>query len=180
MSAPIDIPANQSGVIRVFALSMDAAGAEALKSDPAALNTALGAEVDAEQVEIFPVSDLEGVGLAGYLIEGNAVPARDLVPDRAKLDRLGGWVMIVFSRAFGGAATTLRPTPALTLIGTYGATGVDWRATETVTSEAAKPYSAPQDTGKKRPSDAAMSGRVATVVLVALGLFTWLIIWLAG
>lgn len=180
MSATINIPAGQSGVIRVFALSMTDAEARALKSDPAAINTNLGAEVDAEQVEIFPVSDLEGVGLVGYLSDGNAVPDADLAPDRAKLDRLGGWVMIVFSRAFGGAATTLTPAPALTLIGTYGSQGVDWRATEQVVSDAAKPYSGPQDTQKKKPSDAAMSGRVATLVLILLALFTWLFIWMAG
>ncbi|MFL4470256.1 hypothetical protein ACERZ8_10355 [Tateyamaria armeniaca] len=180
MSETIDIPANQSGVIRVFALSMTDIEAKALKSDPAAINAALGAEVDAEQVEIFPISDLEGVGLVGYLNDGNAVPMDDLAPDRAKLDRLGGWVMIVFSRAFGGQATTLAPASALTLIGTYGAEGVDWRATKNVTSDAAKPYSAPQAEGKKRPSDAAMSGRVATVVLILLGLLVWLMVWISG
>lgn len=180
MSTAIDIPANQSGVIRVFALSMTDTEAKALKSDPGAINAMLGGAVDAEQVEIFPVSDLEGVGMAGYLSEGNAVPEADLAPDRAKLDKLGGWVMIVFSRAFGGAATTLTPQPALTLIGTYGSEGVDWRATETVTSEAAKPFSAPPETVKKKPSDAAMSGRIATLVLILLALFTVVFIWAAG
>ena len=177
---PITIPAHEVGVIRVFALSMTDDEARALKDDPDAINTALGADVDAEQVEIFPISDLEGVGLAGYLIEGNAVPSEQIAPDRAKIDRLGGWVLIVFSRAFGGSAITLTPDPALTLIGTYGEVPTDWSATETVTSEAAKPYSAPQDTIKKKLSDAAMSGRVATVVLILLGLFTWAMIWIAG
>ena len=180
MTQTLDIPANQSGVIRVFALSMTDAEAKALRDDAGAINAALGAEVDAEHIEVFPLSDLEGVGITGYLTEGNAVPAQDIAPDRAKLERLGGWVMIVFSRAFGGQANTLTPIPALTLIGTYGALGVDWRATETVTSEAAKPFTAPPQTVKKRPSDAAMSGRIATVVLILLGLFTWAMIWIAG
>ena len=180
MIPPIDIPANEGGVIRGFALSMTDSEAQALKDDAAALNIALGADVDAEQVEIFPVTDLEGVGLVGYLAEGNAVPMDQLTPDRAKLDRVGGWVMIVFSRAFAGRAVTLLPSPALTLIGTYGETRTDWSATETITSEAAKPYSAPAEPGKKKPSDAAMSGRIATLVLIVLGLFTWAIIWIAG
>lgn len=180
MSTPIDIPANQTGVIRVFALSMTEAEAHALKSDPDAINAALGAEVDPEHVEIFALSDLEGVGLVGYLSEGNAVPSQQLTPDRAMLERLGGWVMIVFSRAFDSAPATLTLDPALTLIGEYGAAGVDWRAAETIVSEAAKPYTAPPQTVKKRPSDAAMSGRIATVVLILLGLFTWAMIWIAG
>lgn len=179
MSETIDIAASEIGVIRVFALSMTDIEAKALKEDADAIHATLGAEVDIEQVELFPVSDLEGVGLVGYLMDGNAVPPEQLAPDRAKLDRVGGWVMIVFSRAFGGHALTLAPVSALTLIGTYGEARTDWRATETVTSEAAKPYSAPAKT-KKKPSDAAMSGRVATIVLVLLGLLTWLMVWISG
>lgn len=180
MTALIDVPANEIGLIRLFSLSMTEQEARRLKSDPRGIQTVLGANLDTEQVEVFPVSDLESVGLTGYLQEGNAVPADQIAPDRAKLDRLGGWVLIVFSRAFDGKATTLRPAAALTLIGTYGETRTDWRATQTVTSEAAKPFTAPPETVKKRPSDAAMSGRIAMIVLIGLGLFTWAIIWIAG
>lgn len=180
MTQTIDIPPNERGAIRVFALSLTDTEAKALKSDPAAVNAALGAEIDTEQVEIFPISDLEGIGLAGYLTEGNAVPPAQLVPDRAKIDKLSGWVLIVFSRAFGDAAMTLTPAPALTLIGTYGETPIDYRATETVTSEAAKPFTAPPETVKKRPSDAAMSGRVATVALIVMFALTGIVIWIAG
>lgn len=180
MTAPLSIKASEHGVIRVFALSMSQGEAKALKGDAAALSAALGAEVDAAHIEVFPVSDLEGVGIIGYLTEGNAIPRDQVTPDKAKLAKLGGWVMIVFSRAFGGAAVTLAPVPALTLIGSYSAEGVDWQARDTVTAEAAKPFTAPPQTVRKRPSDAAMSGRVATVVLILLGLFTWAMIWIAG
>ncbi|MEL6452239.1 MAG: hypothetical protein AAFQ19_13355 [Pseudomonadota bacterium] len=184
MSARIDIPANERGIIRVFSLSMDASAARALKEQPEALAAALGTgegALDAEQVEVFPVSDLEGIGLSGYLAAGNAVPEDQLAPDRVKLDKLGGWVLILYSRAFADRATTLAPAPALTLIGTYGAARTDWTATERVTADSAKPYSAPPETvEKKKPSDAAMSGRIATLVLIVLGLFTWAMIWIAG
>lgn len=180
MTANIAIKASEFGIIRIFALSMTNAQAEALKDDPSAIDIALGTNVDPKQVEIFPLSDLEGVGIIGYLTEGNAVPPQEIAPDRVKLDRLGGWVMIVFSSAFQGQAVTCTPIPALTLIGSYATPNVDWRATEVVTSEAAKPFTAPPETVKKRPSDAAMSGRIATVVLILLGLFTWAMIWIAG
>ena len=180
MSPPLDVKAHEAGVIRVFALSMTEAEAIALKDDANAISAALGTDVDSEHVEIFPISDLEGIGITGYLTEGNGVPPEDLAPDRTKLDRLGGWVMIVFSRAFQDRAATLSLIPALTLIGTYGMPTTDWRTTETIASDAAKPFTAPPTTVKKRPSDAAMSGRVATVVLILLGLFTWAIIWIAG
>ncbi|WP_299141900.1 hypothetical protein [uncultured Tateyamaria sp.] len=180
MTPKIDIPAHEHGAIRVFSLSMSDDAARAFKDDAAQLVEMLGVPVDADHIEVFALSDLEGVGLAGYLADGHAVPDAELAPDRIKLDKLGGWVMIVYSRAFSGAATTLTPAPALTLIGTYGTAGTNWQATETITSEAAKPYSAPAETVKKRPSDAAMSGRIAMIVLIGLALFTWLFIWIAG
>ncbi|WP_299624953.1 hypothetical protein [uncultured Tateyamaria sp.] len=180
MTQTLDIPANERGVIRLFALSMTDAEAKTLKDNPTAISAALGGDLDTEFVEVFPLSDLEGVGILSYLSEGNAVPEDQLTPDRAKLEKLGGWVLIVFSQAFGDAATTLAPQPALTLIGTYGETRIDYRATETVTSEAAKPFTAPPETVKKKPSDAAMSGRIATIALIVLGLLTWAMIWISG
>jgi len=103
-----------------------------------------------------------------------------LNPDKTKLEALDGWVLILFSRAFQDAAATLTPASTLTLIGTYSETGTDWRATETIDTDSAKPYSAPPETTKKRPSDAAMSGRVATLVLIVLALFTYVFIRIAG
>ncbi|MEM8654825.1 MAG: hypothetical protein AAGF36_08770 [Pseudomonadota bacterium] len=180
MNDPLEVPPNERGMIRVFALSMTEEQAQALKDNSSAIDAALGTQVNAEQVEVFPVSDLEGVGLAGYLAEGNAVPPEQLAPDRAKLDKLGGWVLIVYSRAFGDRAATLRPTAALTLIGVYGERRTDWSAAETVETDSAKPYSAPPETVKKTPSDAAMSGRIAMIALLVLGLLTWLVIWIGG
>lgn len=180
MTENITITASETGMIRVFALSMTDAEAKALRDSPGAASTALGCEIDGDHVEVFALSDLQGLGIVGYLTEGNGVKPDTIAPDRGKLERLGGWVMIVLSRAFQGHAATLSPSPALTLIGTYATPSVDWRATETVTSEAAKPYTAPPQTVKKRPSDAAMSGRIATFVLIFLGLFTWAMIWIAG
>jgi hypothetical protein len=180
MSTSIAIPAGERGVIRVFALSMTDPEAKALRDDTDAQSTVLGAEVDPECVEIFPVSDLEEIGLPGYLAVGNGVPAEQLARDRRKLEQLGGWVLILFSKALRDRATTLVPNAALTLIGTYNEAQTDWSATQTLTSEAAKPRAAPSEPVKKRPSDAAMSGRIATVVLILLGLFTWAMIWIAG
>ncbi|WP_299688636.1 hypothetical protein [uncultured Tateyamaria sp.] len=182
MTTPIDIPAHERGVVRVFALSMTDAEARTLSENPNAIAEALGVDtpLDANHLELFPITDLEGVGLAGYLNEGAGVPLEALGRDRGKLDKLGGWVLVLFSLAFEDRATTLRPASNLTLIGTYGETRTDYSAEDTLTSEAAKPYTAPPDTVKKRPSDAAMSGRVAMLVLLLLALFTYVFIRMAG
>ena len=176
----LDISAHERGVIRVFTLSMTEAEATALRDDPAAIDAALGADVNADFVEVFPISDLEDIGLLGYLSSGNAVPTEQLAPDRRKLEQLSGWVLLVFSQAFSDQAATLTPVPTLTLIGTYGEARPDWRATETLTSEAAKPFTAPSETVKKGPSDAAMSGRIATLALIVMFALTGLVIWIAG
>jgi len=180
MTTPISVPAHETGVIRVFSLSMTDAEAKALRDDPDAKNAVLGCNVNKDFVEIFPIADLDDIGLLGYLTLGNGVPAQELVPDRSKLEKLSGWVLIVFSQAFGGQPATLAPQPALTLIGTYGEARTDWRATQTVTAEAAKPFTAPPETVKKKPSDAAMSGRIATLALIVMFALTGLVIWIAG
>lgn len=183
MSTPIEVSSNEIAKIRVFSLSMTDTEAKKLQKDSSAIQAMIGAQVDPEFVDVFPLSNLEGVGLAGFLSEGNAVPAEQLAPDRAKLDKLdtlGGWVLILYSSAFRNAATSFAPAPALTLIGTYDEAKTDWSASETVKSEAAKPFTAPAETVKKRPSDAAMSGRVATIALIVMFALTGLVIWIAG
>ena len=181
MTAVIDVPRNERGVVRVFALSMTDPDAQGLKDSPEAVAEALGCDglLDMAHVEVFPVAHLEGVGLSGYLSDGAGVPDAQLAADRTKLDSLGGWVIVVFSLAFEDRATTLRPAAALTLIGTYGETRTDTRATQTVASEAAKPYSGDPAPPKRR-SDAAMSGRIATLVLILLAVFTYIFIRIAG
>lgn len=182
MTTRIDIPNNERGIIRLFALSMTETEAKALKDDAKTVAHVLGTDavLDMDHVEVFPVTDLEGVGLMGYLTEGGAVPPDQLSADRAKLDRIGGWVLLVYSLAFHDQEATLTPVPALTLIGTYGETRTDWRPAEKVEAESAKPYSAPAETVTKKPSDAAMSGRIAMIVLLVLGLLTWAMIWIGG
>ena len=50
------------------------------------LGRALGkAPDDPSRVEVFPVSNLEGLGLAGYLIEGCGVAESQIAPDRSRL-----------------------------------------------------------------------------------------------
>lgn len=180
MRQTVQIPQDERGVIRVFSLSMTPAEAKRLKGDGAAIAAALGASgpVDPAHVEVFPLTDLSGLGLPGYLTEGGAVPSEQIAPDRARLDALEGWAMVVFSLAFGRAQMSLDPIPALTLIGTYGEAPRDLTGDGPVEAQTARPEPAPP--AKKQRSDAAMSGMVATLVLAVLAIFTAVLIWIAG
>ena len=185
MTKPIDIAAHESGLVRVFALSLDETAAQRLKDNSPVNGTApqdqaLGGTIDSTRTEVFALSDLGDMSLPDYLLDGAGVKSKPLEKDRAKLAALGGWVLIVYSSAFGDAAQTLTPAPELTLIGTSPQEGVDWRDDVDLSTPSALPY---QDTGapaRKRPSDAAMSGRVATAALLVLFALVGLMVWVAG
>ncbi len=186
MTTNISIPQLESGVIRVFALSMSDEQAKALRdgagSDTAAsaLNAALGARnLDMQHIEVFAVADLSDMSLMEYLLEGPGADPAILEKDRGKLAALEGWVMVVYSSAFGGIAQDITPAPTLTLIGAYPQEGVDWSDGVDLRTASARPnQEIPDDQpAKKRPSDAAMSGRIATLALLVafgvVGLMLW-------
>ncbi len=174
----ITVPTGETGVTRVFALSMPASEARSLREDTAAQQRALGADqLEARGVEVFAVGDLGEMGLTGYLREGVDVQEDQLKRDAARLSAIDGWVMLVYSSAFSSEAATLDPAPALTLIGTYGQTRPD-SAQVDLQAEAAKPYTGTPDAN---PQAAPARGRgqsmiiFAIVVLLALALY-----WLLG
>ena len=77
MSEVWTVPKDEHGVIRLFALNLPTGEAKALAAEVAAsgdggpLRAMLGAvALDPEFVEVFPVSNLEGLGLAEYVITG--------------------------------------------------------------------------------------------------------------
>ena len=136
----IDVKDGELGTTRVFSISLPAGAARSLARDPEAQKALLGnPALNADGIEVFALSDLGDIGLAGYLREGSDARDADLRRDAAKLAALDGWVMLVHSLAFGGQATPLLPDSALTLIGTYAQTAPDKRQVD-LTSEAAKPY----------------------------------------
>ena len=74
MDPVIHIPAGERGLIRVFDLDMRPEQIKFLR-EPGALAQVLGIEdLNLDQVEIFPITDLEDLGLVGYLTEGSGVP----------------------------------------------------------------------------------------------------------
>ncbi|WP_264211024.1 hypothetical protein [Leisingera thetidis] len=173
MTGAIHIPAGERGVIRLFALDMRPEQAAFLK-EPGALAQVLGIEaLDMEQVEIFPVSDLEDIGLTGYLTDGCGVPRAQVEEDRGMLETLEGHVLLIRSRAFSDAETRLTPADQITLAGTYGERQTDWSAPP-ATADSAKPYSAP-----KLPPRAARSQarRIGAVLFAVVMLLFLLLIW---
>ncbi len=170
----IDIPRNEHGQVRVFSVSLPDGAAETLEN-PGSLSTMLGAEVDPKGVEVIRISDLDQLGLLGYLREGVDVQSEALDRDAAKLAALEGWVMLVYSTAFRGEAAVLNPALQLTLIGTYGRTK-SAPPESPLTSEAAAPYTGHAQTTPPNPAGGRGAGAMVVDGLIALGA---LILWWA-
>ena len=171
MSDRFDVKAGERGVVRVFSVDLPEVETKGFNA-----SEALGVEtLVPDYVELFPVEDLKGLGLAAYMHDGLGIAEEDL--DTARLDGLKGYVLIVLSAAFGGAAVTLAPRAPLRWIGTYTEESApvkfeplpDASAQGNVVSE-----------GKPPPSDAAISGRVAMIALLVIFALTALMVWIAG
>ena len=171
----IDIPTGEIGTTRVFSLSMPPAQARALRKSSEAQFAILGSNaLNAEGLEVFPLTDLGDIGLIGYLREGTDAVEVDLKRDSAKLAALDGWVMLVHSLAFGGAGGKIDPDPALTLIGTYAQAPMPTTHVE-VTSEAAQPYTGGADIVMPKAPNRQARGSIVVVALLAIAalIFWW-------
>ncbi len=173
MSTKIAISATETGTVRVFATELHKDQIDGF--DVAA---ALGAEnLNMDQVELFDLADLQGLGLSAYLHEGHGIPTEQLSDMAGQLSALKGVVLIVPSRAFDGQKQTLAPTAPLRLTGTFFEEQPPV-IFEKLPSEAAQ-GNVNTDT-KPKPSNAAISGRVAMIALLVLALLVAVMIWIAG
>ncbi|MFC3614672.1 hypothetical protein ACFORG_12940 [Lutimaribacter marinistellae] len=173
----MEVKPHERGLVRLFKLNMRPEEARFLK-EPGAAAQVLGVEeMEDGQVEIFPVSDLEELGLAGYLREGLGVPAERL--DTERLAGIEGWVMVVRSPAFGGRAETLRPAPKVELVDIFAEEGVDWTpGPEPLEVESAKPHSTPRVPPRQARQEARNKGAMVFAIVMALviGGLLWLIL----
>jgi hypothetical protein len=116
------IPAHEHGVLRLFTLDTSQSAGRTLHDNlenggpPAdrAAAVALGVgHVDAEWITLLALRDVADIGLASYLIRGFEVPPAQVEQVAGELAAATGHVLIVPSRAFGGAAATLAPAQSL-------------------------------------------------------------------
>lgn len=168
------VPKAERGHARIFAVDLPAAEAENLTREE--LATLLGIETLAEdQHEFFPVGNLEGIGLAGYLTEGMGMDPAEVRADAARLNALKGHVLILPSAAVRGL--TLTPRAPLRWIGTYSEP-VTVAPMDRLHSDAAERSVSPTPP-TKRPSEAKVMGRVALVALAVIALLVVLMIVIA-
>ena len=122
MSDRIEVKSGDRGRVWVFAVDLDPAEIEGFtrRNGSWPVQQALGAEaLDPAHVDVFPVDDLESMGLSGYLAEGYGIPEEQLADMRARLDAVRGWVLVLSSRALEHRPQTLTPRAPLRLLASF-------------------------------------------------------------
>lgn len=118
MSDTFQVTTSERGLIRLFSIDLPPEEIDKLRAPD--LARSLGVEtLDIDQVDLFSVSDLKGLGLVGYMTEGLGIAEADLADDRTRLEALKGPVLIVRSAAFKGQYAVLTSKAPLRWIGTY-------------------------------------------------------------
>jgi hypothetical protein len=162
LTAALAIPKGERGVLRLFALDKAA--------ESGAVAQLLGvADLDPDQIDVIDLADLSGLGLAEYLTEGFAISPDQL--DRARLDALTGHVLMIRSHAFRGRATTLTPSPQMTLIATFDETPTNWTSEPLQTASARRRLSP-----RAARSSARRIGAILFAVVMALVLLIVLLV----
>lgn len=178
MTDRIQIKPTEHGVVRVFDVDLPADRIKAFnrRNGTWPLQDALGAAMlDPAHVDLIALADLDELGLSGYLAEGHGISPEDMRDMRGRLDALSGHVLIVTSRAFGGQEQTLSPRAPLHLVATFTEDRPPV-SFDPLPSQAARGTTG----GKPPPSDAAMSGRVASVALLVLFALVAVVVWVAS
>ena len=110
MTETLDLPAQDHGIVRVFALDAEGQGPDdwAPGGTPGAggdpLAQAFGIEaIERDYVEVLRLSDLGGMDLPAYLAQGYGVTAEALAPHRTALEAMEGLAVIALPPAFGPA-----------------------------------------------------------------------------
>jgi len=134
-------------------------------------------------VEVFQAGAFEGYGLSRYLTEGAGMEGEGVAAEAARLDALRGPVVLVHSAALPDGARQLQAVAPLRLVGRF-AENLDLSVRTPPAADSAHPaVPDPQpeaETERKPPSEAAQSGKVATLALVVLFALVGLMIWMAG
>ncbi|KQI68242.1 hypothetical protein AN189_10440 [Loktanella sp. 3ANDIMAR09] len=171
----LTIPDDDHGQIRIFAVTPPADPA-LLEADPAAIAKALGTDaLNLDFVDVIDTRNLAGLSLLDYLHQGYDVPS-DLADDAALRD-ISGPVILVMSRASWGQKVTLNPAPGVRHVTTLGEPA---RLRPPVSPIASAGATGAIPPGKAPPSNAAMSGRVATLALLVLFALVAVMIWVAS
>lgn len=166
-SSTIEIAAGEQGIIRLFQLDMRPEQLAFVRDEEGALAQLLGVKtLDMAQADLFDVTDLEELGLMGYLTEGCGIPTSELSDDAAMLKALSGPILVLRSRAFRGESLRLTPSAQIKLLSHYQEPSAQWSA-RPMTAASAKPQK-PKASPRQARAEARRLGFIFFVVVMSL------------
>ncbi|WP_458791483.1 hypothetical protein [Yoonia sp. MH D7] len=171
----LSIPANDHGAIYVLELNRPAPDGLVEKSDAALMAVFGNVVLNTDYVDAITPGMLTDMSLADLVEKGYDMPVS--ARDAETLRGLFGTVVLVTSAAFGGNAMKIDLPTDVRLVTTLRASA-SMSAPQPIHTDSAKGIVPPS--GKKPPSQAAMSGRVATIALLVMFLIVAIMIWIAG
>lgn len=172
----LNIPANDHGALYVLELNRPPPAGLEDKTD-AAMQAIFGDTlVNTDYVDIITPGMLTDLSLPDLIRNGYDMPVSPA--EAEEMRGLMGTAVLVMSAAFGQQARTIDLPADVRLVSVLR---------ETPDLKAPRPLRTSTADGileggkaKKRPSDAAMSGRIATIALVLMFALVGLMIWIAG
>lgn len=177
MNDTTTIPANDHGQIRIFAIDGDPADNLTDKTPDALFATFGAAPINPDFVDVVTPDDLGEMTLIAYLRKGYDIEPGAM--DLAQLSTVTGAFIVVMSRAFNDAETTLHLHPSVRLVTTCADPVAIMPMTKIITPSASGII--PDAPAAKPPkSDARIGGMVAMVALLFMFALVGLMIWIAG
>ena len=140
----------------------------------------LGVEaVDTTRAEVFAAEALVGIGVSGYLSEGQGASADALLPDEPMLDALTGPVLLLMPGALRADVRALDVAAPLRHVGSYPLErAAPARAALRTPSAEGLVTGAPPPLDRKK-ADRKASGYVALAALVFLFVVVAMMVWIA-
>jgi len=170
----IDVPKNDHGAIYVLQLNRPAPDGLDDKTDAAMMEIFGNIILHTNYVDTITPEMLVDMNLPDLIRDGYDISVSE--DEATKMRGLIGTVILVMSAAFGGNAMTINLPSDVRLVTVLR---------ETATMTAPRPITTDSALGtaptvRKKPSDAAMSGKVATYTLLVLFALVAVMIWVAG
>ena len=134
---------------------------------------------ETDEVEIFPVSRIEPIGLSAYLADGHGIDPRELERASDKLGSLAGTIVVVSARAFDAGSGKIEVKHPLSLVARFREAEAEIGAPLPIETESAK-GNLGGGSPKKPMSDARIGGMVAMAVLLFLAVFVVVFVLSAG
>lgn len=173
MSAIIEIPANERGRLRLFALDAQLGMEIAHSGVLDHLYLALGSDpLHDPDVQIVQLREIDDMGLAAFLQDAYGIEPDELARHTAVLNALNGTVALLRSGAFYGRSLRLIPTNKATLIATFTEPQPDWSAKPMPTTRPVRRSPRLARTRARQIGFTLFAAMMALIVLVALWLIT--------